>query len=259
MFYFFSKVLNYFITPAGWLVTVLLIALLTKKPRLRRRMIGVALGIFWLFGNAFLVNEVALLWEYPPAPVPTDSTQQIAVVLTGGMIDSGTPVPDRRFLLDREADRAAQALYLYKQGAVQKILISGGNGDLPFQPVHVNDEGQSTARFLQTAGVPSTDIILENKSRNTRENALFTALMLRTRFQTNRCILITSAWHMRRAVGCFHKAGLAVTPFPGSFLNHQRVFIPGDLLLPNAQTFYDAYLLTKELTGYVVYWVVGYV
>lgn len=51
-------------------------------------------------------HELALLWEYSPAPVPTDSTVTVAVVLTGGIANTTKDVPDARFLLGREADRA---------------------------------------------------------------------------------------------------------------------------------------------------------
>ena len=163
MFYFFSKTISYLLTPAGWLVTALLLAFFLKTPRLRRRFAGVALLIFYLFGNTFLTNELALWWEYPVQPeIPTltDSTQRIAVLLTGGLINGMKELPrstnsqaiTTRFLLGRAADRAGQALYLYKTGAVQKILISGGAGNLPFQPESISDEGQMTAQFLQNGG-----------------------------------------------------------------------------------------------------------
>ncbi|GAB3540752.1 YdcF family protein [Spirosoma fluminis] len=263
MFYFFSKTLNYLITPAGWLVVTLLVAFFTKNAIRRRRFIGVALGVFWICGNGFLTNELALWWEYPPAGKPADSTATVAVLLTGGMINVMKAVPsqgpaDRRYVLDREADRAGQALYLYKTGAVRKILISGGNGDLPMQASNVSDEGQMTASFLLTAGVPPTDIVFENRSRNTHENAAFTAPVLRNKFGTTKCVLVTSAWHMRRAVACFEKAGVTVVAFPGGYLSGKRSFVPGEWLLPNEQAFADAYFLLKELAGYVVYKLVGY-
>lgn len=263
MFYFFSKTLNYLLTPAGWLVTALLIAFFTKKTSRRRRFIGGALAVFWVCGNAFLTNELALLWEYPPVGKPMDSTATIAVLLTGGMINVMKELPetnksDKRYVLDREADRAGQALYLYKTGAVKKILISGGNGNLPLQTQNVSDEGQMTAAFLRTAGVPAADIIFENKSRNTHENAIFTAPILRSRYKTTTCVLVTSAWHMRRAVACFQKAGVTVIPFPGGYLSGKRSFSPGEWLLPNEQAFADAYFLLKEFVGYAVYKVMGY-
>ncbi|AQG80752.1 YdcF family protein [Spirosoma montaniterrae] len=261
MFYFFSKTISYVLTPAGWLVMALCLALFTKNHTRRRRLIGAALGLFWLFGNSFLTNELALWWEYPPTAVPRDSVNRVAVVLTGGMTNAEKNTPDYRYLLDREADRAGQALYLYKTGAVQKILISGGMGSLPFRAKAINDEGQMTARFLRTAGVRADDLVLESQSRNTHENAVFSARMLRNRFPASqyRYVLVTSAWHMRRAVACFRKEGVAVTPFPGAFLSVRRSFAPGEWLFPNEQAFTDAYFLMREITGYITYWIAGYI
>lgn len=259
MFYFFSKTLNYLLTPAGWLIAVLLLAFFTKNPVRRRRWIGIGLGLFWLSGNPVLTNELALLWEFRPAPVPADTTLNVAVVLTGGIVNTTKDVPDARFLLGREADRAGQALYLYKMGAVRKILISGGPGDLPFRRKTVGDEGQIIARFLIVSGVRPGDIVFENKSRNTHENARFTARMLRDRFGANRCVLVTSAWHMRRAVACFRHENVQPVPFPGAFLSSRRSFEPGEYILPREQSFTDSYYLVRELVGYVAYWVVGYV
>ena len=270
MFYFFSKTITYLLTPAGWLVTALILAFYTKNARHRRRLIGFTFGIVWVFVSSFLTNELALWWEYPiqkPPSVPTDSTIQVAVLLTGGMANGMKEIPaatpdsttNRRFLLGREADRAGQALYLYKMRAVEKILISGGSGHLPFQPKPVGDEGQMTAQFLITAGVRANDIVLENKSRNTHENALFSAIMLRQRFHTNRCVVITSAWHMRRAAACFQQEGITVTPFPSSFLSGHRSFAPIEWLLPHEEPFFNAYYLVREVAGYVTYRVMGYI
>ena len=236
----------------------LLLAFFTKKPALRRRMGGIAAAIFFVFGNSFLVNEVALRWEYPPTRMPADSAQRIAVVLTGGMMNVMKETPDNRFLLGQQADRAGQALYLYKTGAVQKILISGGQGGLPFQTKPVSDEGRMTVRFLTLSGVRPGDIMLETRSRNTHENAVFSAKLLHDRFHTNQCVLITSALHMRRSMGCFQKENVRVTPFPGNFLSSRRSFSPGDWLLPHEQSFADSSYLLKELVGYAVYWVMGY-
>ena len=264
MFYFFSKTITYLLTPAGWLLGILAWAFLTKHTRRRRQLIGLALGLFWVLGNPFLINELALWWEYPSQAIPADSTVRVAVVLTGGMVNSSKEIldshqrPTNRYLLGREADRAGQALYLYKLGAVQKILISGGVGHLPFQAKRISDEGRMVAQFFRTAGVRPTDILLENKSLNTHENAVFTAQMLQRNLRTNRCVLITSAWHMRRAIACFQKEGVAVVPFPSGFLSGERSFALGDWLLPHEEAFFNAYYFVRELVGYVTYKVVGY-
>lgn len=142
---------------------------------------------------------------------------------------------------------------------MRKILISGGPGNLPFRRKNVSDEGQLVARFLVVSGVRHGDIVFENKSRNTHENARFTARILRDRFGTNRCVLVTSAWHMRRAVACFQHENVRPIPFPGAFLSSRRSFEPGEYILPREQPFTDSYYVVRELVGHVAYWVVGYV
>ncbi|SOD92296.1 YdcF family protein [Spirosoma fluviale] len=271
MFYFFSKTATYLLTPAGWLVTALIFAFFVKRARLRRQFIGLALGIFWLFGNSFLVNELALWWEYPiksDIAAPKDSVKRVAIVLTGGIINGdreapGTPLNRThlaRFLLGREADRIGQALYLYKTGAVQKVLISGGLGSWPFQPISLNDEGHLAGELLIIAGVRPEDIVLEGKSRNTHENAQFSAPILRKRFDKTHYeyVLITSAWHMKRAIACFQKEGIQTTPFPSNFLGNRRLFGPSEWLLPDEEAFFESYYLIREFVGYVTYKLVGY-
>jgi len=262
MFYFFSKLISYFITPAGWLFAALLLARFARSERLRNRSVTASLVLFWLCGNGFLTNEIMLAWEIPPQPLPvfapTDSVR-VAVVLTGGMINPQRAVTPPRPLLAREADRAGQTLFLYKTGVINRIIISGGQGNLVFMKTAVVDEGQAIRQFFTLAGVRAADVVLENRSKNTRENAEFSARLLRDRFKTNRCVVITSAWHTRRAVGCFAKAGLMVQPFPGAFLGEDRNFTLGNLLLPSEKAFGDAFWVLREVVGCVAYWVAGYV
>ncbi|WP_288427117.1 YdcF family protein [uncultured Spirosoma sp.] len=260
MFFFFSKTLNYLLTPAGWLVALLLWAFFTRKPHRRRWGVGLAICLFWLLGNSLLTNELARYWEFPPSALPgVDSTRSVAVVLTGGTTNSHIDMLDGHPSLGPESDRLAQALYLYKRGVVRKILISGGSGSLPLGPAPVTDEGHEGGRFLILAGVRPADIWLENNSRNTRQNALFTKQVLRRQFQTNRCVLVTSASHMRRAVKCFQKVGVDVLPYPGGFRQAPRSLAVAEWLFPNETAFLDAYHLIREIVGYVVYRVVGYV
>jgi uncharacterized SAM-binding protein YcdF (DUF218 family) len=262
MFYFFSKLISYFITPAGWLFATLLLARFGRSERQRRQWVTVSLVLFWLCGNGFLSNELMLAWEVPPQPLPTfapTDSVRVAVVLTGGMINPQRAATPTRPLLAREADRAGQALFLYKTGVVNRIIISGGQGNLAFMKTALVDEGQAIRQFFVLAGVRSADVVLENQSKNTHENAEFSARLLRKRFKTNRCMVVTSAWHTRRAVGCFAKAGLVVQPFPGAFLGEERTFSFGNLLLPSEKAFGDAFWVLREVIGYVAYWVAGYV
>jgi uncharacterized SAM-binding protein YcdF (DUF218 family) len=263
MFYFLSKTISYFLTPAGWLVGTLAAAWLW--PRYRRRLVGTSLLIFYVLGNSYLIySHVARLWEvhqdvHVPVRATTNMTQTVAVVLTGGMIYTKlSPAPDRP-LLGFQADRLGQALFLYKTGRVQKILISGGETDLPFVRADLHREGAEAMQFLRLAGVPAQAIRWETNSRNTRENALFSARLLRNHYKTNRCVVVTSAFHMRRALACFRRVGIQPTPFAGAYLQQPTNPTLADVLLPHEQTFADAMRLLKEMAGYVTYALMGYV
>ena len=266
MFYFLSKTLFYLFTPAGWVFFALLGAVFLRTPRWKRRFLISGLFLFWLLGNGPLVNEATRLWEVEtPVLFPELANQplRVAVVLTGGMINGLYKPAPIRPVLSTEGDRAGQALWLYKTGRVQKIIISGGGptlrqGNLAFQTPGEADEGQMIRVFLETAGVPGTDVLLENKSKNTHENAQFTAQVLRQILPTSTCVLVTSAWHMRRAVACFQKQGLRVFPWPAAQLGERRSTAPGAYLLPNEKSFHNAQLLIREIVGYAMYWVAGY-
>lgn len=261
MFYFFSKTLFYLLTPAGWVFFALLSAVFLRNTRWKRRFLVAALVLFWLLGNGPIQNEVIRLWEIEPTGLlPKSGTEspRVAVILTGGMINSLYKPTPIRPVLSHEADRAGQALWLYKTGRVQKLIISGGQGNLSFQTPSEVDEGQMIRVFLETGGVPAADILLENESKNTYENAHFSSRVLRQYFRTDRCVLVTSALHMRRAEACFQKQGLSVITWSAAQLSERRAIAPGAYLLPNEKAFHDAHTLIREITGYVMYWFIGY-
>ena len=259
MFYFLSKTAGYFLTPAGLLLATLIGALVVK--RFRRRLLISALVLYYLLGNSFLVDELARVWEASPVTnlPPPRSTSRVAVVLTGGTVNASLPVLPARPMLAGQADRLGQALYLYKTGQVGKILISGGSTSLFFLGSETMHEGQEAMAFLHLAGVPTADLLWETRSRNTHENALFSANVLRNRFHTSECILVTSAFHMRRAEACFRNVGIHPLPFPAAFIQQPRRSAGfTDLFLPHEQTLAESLLLIRELFGYVTYKLAGY-
>src|SRR5258706_7873052 len=81
-------------------------------------------------------------------------------------------------------------------------------------------------KFLVEIGIPPEDIIIENKSNNTYENAIFTKEILQRDFPNGRFLLFTAAFHMRRAVACFKKVGMEVTPYGTDRYSGPRNIIP---------------------------------
>ncbi|MDW8296239.1 MAG: YdcF family protein, partial [Raineya sp.] len=161
--------------------------------------------------------------------------------------------PADRLYLNKGGDRLTHTLMLYKMGKIKKILISGGH--FFEKDIH---EGKEIKKILLMAGVAENDIILEDKSLNTRENALFSAKILQTQFRSQKYLLITSAFHLRRAKGCFEKAGIAVDVFSVDFYSQNRSWLPASWLVPNEKSLYYWYVLLHEMLGYVVYKIVGY-
>ncbi|RNI29110.1 YdcF family protein [Rufibacter latericius] len=140
-------------------------------------------------------------------------------------------------------------------GKLKKIIVSGGSGALKDVERTEASNLQQTALY---AGVPATDLLLEERSRNTRENATFTQELLSQNPQLKNLVLITSAFHMRRAKGCFEKVGLKTDTFPVDFQTHDRSFHLDDLLIPSAEALYDWARLIHEWVGYITYKLLGY-
>jgi uncharacterized SAM-binding protein YcdF (DUF218 family) len=91
-----------------------------------------------------------------------------------------------------------------------RIVYSGGNGDLFANGAR---EADFAAPVLESLGVPRRRLILERDSRNTAENARFTKALVDPK-PGERWLLVTSASHMPRAIGCFRQVGFDVEAVP---------------------------------------------
>jgi uncharacterized SAM-binding protein YcdF (DUF218 family) len=113
-------------------------------------------------------------------------------------------------------------------------------------------------QLLQEWGVPSDAILLEDRSRNTRQNALFSYQILQAR-SIRHILLVTSATHMPRATAVFRKVGFEVTPAPADFQTGWSV--PGNSSdwLPQAKFFAYSELAIREWTGILVYRMRGWI
>jgi uncharacterized SAM-binding protein YcdF (DUF218 family) len=130
------------------------------------------------------------------------------IIMLGGGINAyapdltGTGTPGRSTL-----ERMVTAARLHRL-VKAPIIISGGSvhGDNP-------SVARLTRRFLVDLGIPDDQIILEDQSRDTYENALFSKqLCMKSGFSEP--LLVTSAYHMQRSMLSFERVGLKVTPFP---------------------------------------------
>ncbi len=256
MFYILSKTLDVLFMPLPLIFMALMYCLITKNRTRSRRVMLISMIFLYVASNQIVVNQIVKWWEgdfVKQSVIVKD--YEVGVVLTGGMSKAYDPATQHVWV-GRAFDRTAQAFQLYKSGKIKKILISGGQGS--FRGNITSREGQEMAVFLTNAGVRAEDIILEGKSLNTRENAKFSAQILQNQFHTKDCILITSAFHLPRAMGCFKKVGINALPFPAHFMQEKTVFW-FDQLLPNEEALFYFYVVFHEMLGVVVYKVAGYI
>ena len=228
---------------------MLIVAVLLKRSR--KKILLLSVFTFWFFSNAFICDEISSLWEHETSSIENIQTKYDVGVMLGGMsaFDSKTNTVN----FNKNADRLIYTEKLYRKGIINKILISGGSGILIKNQYK---EAFVMRNHLIENGIPNDDIIIENKSRNTKENAFLSAEILKRDFQNKSVLLITSALHMKRAIFCFEKAGIEVASFSTDNTNSNRNFQPEYLLLPNSKSFEKWESIIHEWVGYLVYRIV---
>ncbi|MEJ8757091.1 YdcF family protein [Pontibacter sp. H259] len=254
MFFILSKTLHLLLMPFLWVMLFLVLALFLKNPKYKRCFLVAALAVLAVLSNPFLENEALRLWEVPAMPVSKVENYDVAIILTG-VTGYREDISDR-IHTHKGADRFLHPLQLYRLGKIDKFLISGGDGRITRTAV---PEAEQIEKVLLMAGVAEEDIITEKNSRNTHENAVNTANILAQHQEWKKRLLVTSAFHMRRALGCFKKEGITVTPYSTDFYSGPRQFTPDELILPNIGSFKDWDLLIHEIAGYLVYRLMGYI
>jgi len=244
MFFIFSKLLYIFILPLSWVLALLIATLVTKNKKLKQKLLVIALVVLLVFSNPFLFNHFARLWDISPVPLNNKSVYSCVIVL-GGFSGEDTN-GDGYF--NGSADRFIQGLKLFKTHKASHILISGGSGNL------IQDkffEADWVKKQLKKFDVPDSSILIEDRSRNTIENAAFSKVILQKAHLTPPFILVTSAFHMRRSLGIFKKTNINVVPYPCNFLADTGNNIFADFL-PDAYVLYKWNFYIKEMIGATV-------
>lgn len=255
MFYILSKTIDVLLMPLTMACIAFLYAILTKKrARSRKVLIGALIGLY-LVSSPILVNELLKWWE--PRASNEEKKYEVAALLTGGIIKRYHQ-PTKHVWFGKSGDRALQAFELYKRGKIKKIIISGGEGSLRGGRIN-NSENNGIRQYLIESGVAAADIVQDSLSLNTRQNAVNTAKILKTQFNTDKCMLITSSFHLPRAEGCFKKEGITVFACPAHYLQEDGGAIWFDKLFPSEEALAHFYLVWHEMIGYVVYKIVGYI
>jgi uncharacterized SAM-binding protein YcdF (DUF218 family) len=243
MFFILSKVLLFLISPVMWVLALLIAAIIVKNRKVKYRVLIAATAVLLIFSNPALLNQFAKHWDLPPGELKAPS-YSCAIVLGGFVMTDG----HENGLFSGAADRFIQGLKLKVTGKASKILVSGGNGTL--MPGKFREATWVRTQLLEF-NVPDTCILIESNSRNTIENAAFSKELLIKNHLQPPYLLVTSAFHMRRSVGIFKKAGMEVIPYPCNYLSGREKFSFFQFT-PDAETFYKWHLYIKEVVGVAV-------
>lgn len=250
MFFILSKLLYFLLLPVSWIVLLLIWRWLARSPRVKKRLLVMTLAILVLFTNPFLYRSLVRAWQ-PELVRLTDSARYSAGIVLGGL--SSYDRHDQGFF-SLAADRFIQTANLYHQGIIQKIVISGGTGNLLQREPPEADFLRS--EFIKN-GIPGADIIVEQRSRNTYENAIFSKRLLDSLQLRPPYVLITSAMHMPRSEAVFKKAGFNCINFPCDYTVIDNRFDMDDYFIPNISLLVKWSWLLKEIIGLQVYRLTG--
>lgn len=248
-----KKVIASFLLPPG--IFILLIVLVSMGLIYRKRgrlgLVNLAVGLsLWALSTAPLANTLMQGLE-ADVPMPAAPAGDVIIVLGGGIIDhvpdlTGTAVPSPRTM-----GRVVAAVRLYQRLRLP-IIVSGGGGAEDGAVA----EAPVVKRFLQDLGVPASMIILEDRARDTQENARFSAVICR-RHGFTRPIVLTSAYHLKRARRAFEAVGLPAVLFPAYFASSADRPVTWRDWLPQAKALFTASSALHEYLGLLYYRLVG--
>ena len=241
-----KKLITPFLLPPGLFIVVLM---LIGAWSLRRRNAAA------VWAAAF---TAALIWILSISPaadlliqgleadltVPSDIQGDVILMLGGSVHDRSPDYTGRGAPGEGTMERMVTALRLHRRLGIP-IVVSGGKVYATGGAI-----AEITKRFLVDLGVKPQAVILEDRSRDTYENALFCRNICR-RYGFTRPILVTSGYHMKRALLCFKKVGLNVTPMPCGLITWPGKFYGWQNWLPSSASLRTVALAGHEWIGLV--------
>lgn len=256
MFFYLSKTVALLLVPSNAMVLLGLVGLALLPTRLAR------------WGRRFAWTSFILLMAVGLSPLGTLLIQPLenrfpvwrdtgepphGIIILGGMIDARMTAARGPVSLGDAAERITVLADLSRRYPNARLVFTGGDPSLTGSS---RPEADAALPLLESFGIPSGRVLLERRSRNTAENALFTRELVAPK-PGERWLLVTSAMHMPRSIGVFRQAGFPVEAFP---VDYRTTGMPEDYLFVPRGFFGGIGRLdmaVHEWTGLVAYWLTG--
>src|SRR5262245_21338022 len=255
MFFVLSKVLGFFALPSNFVISVAVLGALLLPTRLRRLGWWLVIGgllLLSVIGLSPLGNALILPLEQRFPQYDHSRGAPDGIIVLGGAISPDVSANRRVTTLNEAAERMTTAVELARRYPNARIVFTGGTGALIY---HEGNEAEIALAFFQSLGLARERIILEDKSRNTVENAVFTRDIVKPK-PGERWLLVTSAYHMPRSVGIFRHAGFPVEAYPVDFRTRgSEDYLRPFFSLGDGMRRTDT--AAREWVGLLIYWVTG--
>lgn len=250
MFFYAAKLVWFFLQPSAALILGLVAGVMAiglGAVRLGAGLILLATIGLVVAGFSPLGAALMLPLENRFARVEPDGPVTGILVLGGG-IDQRIGEERQTPTLTESGDRLTEAVALALRYPEARLVFTGGSDQfVPDGP----SEGQAARDFFRSMGIPESRITIEDRSRDTAENARFSKALLDPK-PGERWLMVTSAFHMPRSMGCFRAVGWDVLPWPADY----RTSGPADLTRFVSQPSVGLQrvdVATKEWIGLVAY------
>tara|TARA_Y100001968_G_scaffold25335_1_gene19814 strand:- start:589 stop:1233 length:645 start_codon:yes stop_codon:yes gene_type:complete len=207
--------------------------------------------LLWIFSIGFIADLLWKLVEYPWKRID-ENTAPVAdaiVVLSSGGLHKAPG--DANIIEWTDPDRFFAGVNLYQKGKASKIFFTGGS--TPYQN-NLKDEGTLYKENAVSLGIPSESIATTGKVINTLQEAIEIRKMLNQKNSPSKILLVTSAFHMKRAKKLFERQGFLVHPFPVDFKTSKISYWRSPYQwIPNSLSLNRSSNALREIIGRTIY------
>ncbi len=187
-----------------------------------------------------------------PLP-PPDLPPPEGIIVLGGAINDHASAARQETIFDEGGERLTEAVVLAKRYPQARLVYTSGSSSFTGA---TSTEALQARKFMSQMGIAPERVMIEDKSRNTDENARFTAAIVHPE-PSQRWMVVTSAFHMPRAMGLFEKAGFHPVAYPVAFRTLGRWRDDLTLSFEPVRNLRIFELALHEWIGLVAYWASG--